>query len=163
MTTNRSFVAPAGSSAPILSAAEAEQLATRFLAVMEDLSDLIVRETELVRLGRLAQAGELAAEKGDLTRQYFADALQLQASNASLKRMMPDKLDALRQRHGAFRAQLQVNLTVLATAHAISEGIVRGVSDEMARKSAPQTYGASGRPYEPKRNASVSLTVSRVL
>ena len=58
---------------------------------------------------------------------------------------------------------LQLNLTVLATAQAVSEGIVRGVSGEMARKSAPQTYGASGRANVPGRNLAAPLAVSRVL
>ena len=38
-----------------------------------------------------------------------------------------------------------MNLTVLATAHAVSESIMRGVSAELARKATPQAYGASGR------------------
>ena len=41
-----------------------------------------------------------------------------------------------------FNALLQINLTVLATAHAVSEGLIRGAHAEVARKNAPQTYGA---------------------
>ena len=44
-------------------------------------------------------------------------------------------LATLQPRHDTFRALLQINLTVLATAHAVSEGIVRGVSGELARKA----------------------------
>jgi hypothetical protein len=81
-----------------------------------------------------------------------------------LSRILPAaKLEALRQRHDAFRALLQINLTVLATAHAVSEGIVRGVSEELARKSAPQTYGATGRTNVPQRKSATPLTVSRNL
>ena len=43
----------------------------------------------------------------------------------------------MRERHTAFQALLQTNMTVLATAHAVSEGIIRGVSGELARKRAP--------------------------
>ena len=57
----------------------------------------------------------------------------------------------LRQRHDLFRAVLQMNLTVLATAHAVSESIMRGVSAELARKATPQAYGASGRATAPRR------------
>ena len=56
-----------------------------------------------------------------------------------------------------FRALLQINLTVLATAHAVSEGIMRGVSDELARKAAPQTYGATGRANAPGPSAAQPL------
>jgi hypothetical protein len=156
------FNAALATPAPVLTAAEADELAGSFIAVMDELAAVVEQETELVRRGLLAKAADCASRKAELTRRYFADALRLQASNGNLKRIMPDRLTALRERHEAFRAQLQINLTVLATAHAISEGIVRGVSGEIARKAAPQTYGASGRPNEPGRNAA-PLAVSRVL
>lgn len=157
------FSAPIASPAPIATAAEAEKLIAHFVAVMDALVGVVQQETELVRGGRLAQAATLAQPKGDLTQQYIAAALRLRASQTHLSRIMPDRLAALRHRHDAFRALLQINLTVLATAHAVSEGIVRGVSGEMARKSAPQTYGASGRPDLPKRAAAAPLAVSRLL
>jgi hypothetical protein len=40
---------------------------------------------------------------------------------------------------------------------------MRGVSDELARKAAPSTYGASGRTNAPKPSAAQPLAVSRVL
>jgi hypothetical protein len=73
------------------------------------------------------------------------------------------KIAAARARHEVFRTLLQTNLTVLATAHAVSEGIVRGVSAELARKSAPQTYGASGACVAPSRSAGQPLALSRTL
>jgi hypothetical protein len=156
--------APASSSAPIASAAEAGELTAQFVEVMDALVAIVQRETELVRAGHLAKAAELEATKGDLARRYIADTLRLRASQAQLARIVPaDKLAALRQRHDTFRALLQINLTVLATAHAVSEGIVRGVSGEMARKSTPQTYGASGRANVPSRSAAAPIAISRVL
>jgi hypothetical protein len=74
-----------------------------------------------------------------------------------------EALADLNRKHEEFRALLQINLTVLATAHAVSEGIMRGVSDELARKAAPSTYGASGRTNVPGPSAAQPLTVSRVL
>jgi hypothetical protein len=56
-----------------------------------------------------------------------------------------------------------MNLTVLATAHAVSESIMRGVSGELARKATPAAYGASGRPAAPSAAARQPLTLSRVL
>ncbi len=94
---------------------------------------------------------------------YIADLLRLRASQAYLMQTLPQKLQNLRQRHDTFRALLQINLTVLATAHAVSEEIVRGVSSELARKAAPQTYGASGRPNTPRARAGQPLAVSRSL
>jgi hypothetical protein len=76
---------------------------------------------------------------------------------------LPAALDRLRNRHDAFQALLQTNLTVLATAHAVSEGIIRGVSGELARKLAPSTYGASGRANGPSAKTSQPLALSRRL
>jgi hypothetical protein len=132
--------------------------------VMEGLVAVVQEETDLIRQGRLAAAAKLQEAKGDLTRLYIADTIRLRASQSELPRFLPaDKLAALRQGHDTFRALLQINLTVLATAHAVSEGIVRGVSGEMARKAAPQTYGASGRSVAPPQSAAQPLALSRML
>ena len=75
----------------------------------------------------------------------------------------PEALDRLRRRHDTFQSLLRTNLTVLATAHAVSEGIIRGVSGELARKQAPSTYGASGRAQTPSSKTSPPLAISRTL
>jgi hypothetical protein len=151
-------------STPVASAAEAAELMAHFVKVMDALVAIVQQETELVRAGHVAKAAALEAAKADLARSYVADTLRLKASQPRLARLVAaEKLEALRKRHDAFRALLQLNLTVLATAHAVSEGIVRGVSGEMARKSAPQTYGASGRTNVPSRSAAAPLAVSRKL
>jgi hypothetical protein len=76
---------------------------------------------------------------------------------------LPSALTALKQRHQYFQALLQINLTVLATVHSVSEGIMRKLSEEVNRQIAPQVYGASGRATAPKRQFAQPLTVSRVL
>jgi hypothetical protein len=57
---------------------------------------------------------------------------------------------------------LRTNLTVLATAHAVSEGIIRGVSGELARKETPTTYGATGRANASKK-PSPPMAIKRTL
>jgi hypothetical protein len=54
-------------------------------------------------------------------------------------------------------------MIVLATGHAVSEGIVRRLSGDLARKAAPQVYGASGRTAAPNPKQGKPLAVSRVL
>ncbi len=151
------------SPAPVTTAAEAEALATHYVEVMENLIGVVQQETDLVREGRLAQATKLAEPKGELARLYIADTLRLRANQGRIAVLSSGTIEALKQRHDAFRSLLQINLTVLATAHAVSEGIVRGVSGEMARKSSPQTYGATGRANAPDPRAAQPLAVSRVL
>ena len=88
---------------------------------------------------------------------------RVMAARELIARLVPDAIETLRKRHTAFQALLQTNLTVLATAHAVSEGIIRGVSGELARKRTPSTYGASGRANAPSAKASQPLAVSRSL
>ena len=156
---SQTIVAPA----PVTSIAEAQELAAHYVEVMDTLIGVIQQETDLVRVGRLAQADKLAQPKGDLGRLYIAGTLRLRASQARIAEFAPDLLEALIRRHDSFRALLQINLTVLATAHAVSEGIVRGVSGEMTRKSSPQTYGATGRATPPSPRSAQPLAVSRLL
>ena len=58
---------------------------------------------------------------------------------------------------------LQINLTVLATAHAVSESIVRGVNSEVQRRNIPNTYTAAGRRATPGPRHITPIAVSRSL
>ena len=132
-------------------------------AIMDRLVETIEEETAHVRAGRLRDAAELGEAKAELGRRYAAESERVMAARELIARSLPEALDALRERHAAFQALLQTNLTVLATAHAVSEGIIRGVSGELARKRAPSTYGASGRANAPSAKASQPLAISRTL
>ena len=52
---------------------------------------------------------------------------------------------------------------MLATAHAVSEGIVRGVNAEMQRRNIPATYTASGQRAAPGPRNIAPLALSRTL
>jgi hypothetical protein len=147
----------------VTDAAEAELLMKHLMDVMDALLAVVEEETELVRAGKLSGLAELEASKTELSRLYAAAAARIKASRDFLKRTMPDVLAALRQRHDLFHALLQMNLTVLATAHAVSESIMRGVSDELARRATPHAYGASGQAAVPPPSSRQPLAISRVL
>ena len=149
--------------APVKTAAEADALIAQVMGVMAELADVVQQETALVRAGRVSAASRFAEPKGDLSRRYVAGTIQLKASKPQLARVARDRLATLQQRHESLRMLLQTNLTVLATAHAVSEGIVRGVSNEIGRRSTPQTYGATGRANAPTRGSAAPIAVSRTL
>src|SRR5262249_29310887 len=163
MTMSAPASQPTSTTGPVKSTAEAEALVAHFMGVMDRLVGVVERETELVRAGKLGAASQLAQEKTELSRFYMSDMLRLRASKPILASIGPETLANLRASHDTFRALLQINLTVLATAHAVSEGIVRGVSGELSRRSMPQTYGASGRANLPDKHAVAPLAVSRNL
>lgn len=149
--------------APIADAAEAERAIANLNAIMDQLVSTVEEETARLRVGQLREAVKLDAAKGDLARAYAAETERVKAAKDIVAQNLPGALDKLRQRHESFRTLLQANLTVLATAHAVSEGIVRGVSGELARKQAPSTYGATGRANMPDARASQPLALSRTL
>ena len=148
---------------PITSTAEAENLVRHLLAAMDALVATVEQETGLVRAGNVREAAGLEATKAELARAYVADTAQVKANLPALRKHVPDLLARLQKQHDSFRALLQINLTVLATSHAVSESLIRGAHAEVARKSGPQTYGSSGRTNAPARGTAVPVSVSRTL
>jgi hypothetical protein len=156
----QSAKAPAPSaSTPI----EARKLAEGLMQIMSTLLGIVERETELVRAGNVRAAMMLEAEKSETSRQYVDAISNLTRSRDYLKQSTPELLTALHRHHDTFRAMLQVNLTVLATAHAVSEGIVRGVNGEIQRKNLPNGYTAAGQRAMPSPRQVTPLSVSRSL
>lgn len=154
----------APSSLPVAATpAEARKLADHVMAVMSDLLGVVERETELVRAGKLREAMASESNKRELSSRYVGAIAQLKASQKYLTETAPELLAALYRQHDVLRARLQVNLTVLATAHAVSEGLVRGVNTQMQARNIPDTYTAAGRRATPGPRHMTPLAVSRSL
>ncbi|WP_038967160.1 hypothetical protein [Bradyrhizobium diazoefficiens] len=143
--------------------AQARKLAEDLMDAMSALLGLIERETELVRAGNVREAMMLESRKQELSRNYVGAVSQLKANQAQLAKSAPELLSTLHRHHDAFRAMLQVNLTVLATAHAVSDSVVRGVNAEIQKRNVPNTYTAAGRRATPGPRHITPLTVSRSL
>jgi hypothetical protein len=160
---NQKSAAPPAAPRPISTPAEARQVIGHLSDVMDALLATVEKETALVRAGHLREAGTLEPTKSDLARRYLVHTARIKANMPYLRQALPRVLTALRERHHTFQTLLQINLTVLATAQAVSEGIMKGLSQEVARKEAPQTYAASGQRAVPNRIYGQGLAVSRVL
>ena len=155
---------PAPAPIPVASTpAEARKLAEGLMDAMNALLGVIERETELVRAGKVREAMMLETQKSDLSRHYVGAVTHLKASQKYLMQTAPELLTTLHRHHDTFRAMLQVNLTVLATAHAVSEGIVRGVNTEIQRRNIPNTYTSAGQRVAPGPRNITPLTISRSL
>ncbi|OKO85784.1 hypothetical protein [Bradyrhizobium sp. AS23.2] len=153
--------APRPNNAP--ESAAARKIAEQLMDAMSSLLGLIERETELVRAGNVREAMTLESKKQELSRNYVGAVSQLKANQADLAKSAPELLSTLHRHHDAFRAMLQVNLTVLATAHAVSESVVRGVNAEIQKRNVPNTYTAAGRRAAPGPRHITPLAVSRSL
>jgi hypothetical protein len=144
-------------------AAEAEAAIAQVADLIDKLSSVIERETVLVHAGKVRDATALAPQKSELTSKLYVVGERLKANAGFLRQLAPAQVAALHRLQDAFTSVLQRNMIVLATAHAVSEGIVRKLSGDLARKAAPQVYGASGRAVTPRPKDGKPLAVSRVL
>jgi hypothetical protein len=149
--------------APIANAGEAERAIASLNKIMDRLVETVQEETARVRAGKLHYAIELEAAKLELSKLYAAETQRVKAAKAIIAQTKPQALEQLRKRHDKFQSLLQTNLTVLATAHAVAEGIVRGVQTELTRKAVPSTYGANGRATPPSNKAGQPISVYRSL
>lgn len=147
----------------ITSASAAEKVIANLESILDRLEQTIAEETAHVQAGKLRDAGTLSEAKIEFARLYAIETERVKSAKEAIIRWSPGAFDRLRKRHNNFQDLLRTNLTVLATAHAVSEGIIRGVSGELARKQAPSTYGANGRALPPGAKASQPLALSRSL
>jgi hypothetical protein len=149
--------------AAITTSTEAEQMIDNLAALIERLHGMVEQETALVHAGKMRSAAEIEPAKRALAGQLFTCGERLKANAKFVLQVAPARCAALHRRQDAFRVVLQRNMIVLATAHAVSEGIMRRLSGDLARKAAPQVYGASGRTMAPNPKHGQPLAVSRVL
>jgi hypothetical protein len=148
---------------PMRTIAEAEKAIDDLAALIEKLSGILQQETAWVHAGQMRKAAAIEPAKKELAGQLFAFGEQLRANAKFILQSVPARCAALHRLQDAFRAVLQKNMIVLATAHAVSEGIMRRLSGELARKTSPQVYGASGRTTAPNPKHGRPLAISRTL
>lgn len=159
MWANREPAAPAPR---VATREDAERLVGGVLEGLAQLEKVLEVETANLRAGRIRQALEGQERKAELTGHYLRGLEAVKANAVALARFSPAAVERLKAAHGAFSHVVEVNQVVLATARAVSESLVKGIADEMARSSAPQGYGpASG--YGAARSATAPLVVSKQL
>lgn len=148
---------------PIASKAEAERAVDELSELFAGLSALLQRETALVRAGKVRSAAEIEPAKKALAGRLYAASERIRTHAKFIMQAVPNRCTTLKSAQEDLRTALQRNMTVLATAHAVSEGIVRRLSGQLAKKSSPQLYGASGRAVAPNPKHGRPLAVSRTL
>jgi hypothetical protein len=147
----------------ITTSAEAEAAMSQLADLIDRLRRVIEEETTLVHAGKIRKAVALGPAKSELSGQLLGRVERIKANAKFVLRVAPAAAAALNRLQETFRAVLQRNMIVLATSHAVSEGIVRRLSGDLARKAAPQVYGATGRTTAPHPKHGKPLAISKVL
>jgi hypothetical protein len=145
---------------PITTRDEAEALLMRISDGMVALVKIFNEETQLMKAGRLREAGALVDEKSALASEYLREIEIMKANAPFIGGALPELVDELRRAHAAFRDILSLNLRVVATAQSVAESVIRGAAEQAMRRDAPGGYGASGRMSTAPLNRPVSLSRS---
>ena len=125
---------------------EAERFLAAFADTMEALEAVLDEETAEMAAGRIQSALAQEARKSELAAGYLRGLEHARANAVALARFAPEAASRLKAAHVGFRAAVERNQAVIATARAVSEGLVKGVADEMARQKRPAAYGHAPAP-----------------
>ncbi len=128
----------------ILGREDGERLVASVLATMGDLERVLAEETAHVRVGRIRDGLAEETRKSELATAYMRGLESVKANAIALARFAPEALARLKAAHAGFGRAVETNQTVLATARAVSESLIKGVAEEMNRLSRPQGYAPAG-------------------
>ncbi|MEA2934271.1 MAG: hypothetical protein QOD74_917 [Variibacter sp.] len=146
-----------------LDAVGARAFALNLTQLVQELSTVLREETAVVHAGDLRAAAAFEGRKADLAGRYLASAVHLKTYARDFKRLAPEAMQMLETVIAAFEPAVRLNLAVLATAHAVAEGLVRGAAEEVAKQGAPTTYGRYGRPALPTTRKADPVALLRTL
>ena len=137
---------------------ETERFVGAFLGTVAELERLLEEQTRHLSAGRMRDGLAREAEKTELAGGYLKGLEYARANAVAIARFVPDRVGELRLRNEAFRSTVERNQAVIATARAVSEGLVRSVAEEVASRSRPQGYGAPMRA-QPARALAYSASL----
>ena len=124
----------------------ARQFCTDLSQTVDTLIDVLSEETRLIKAAKLTAAAAMASQKSVVSERYMKAHGVLRLAGPDLSRFAPDEVGHLRERHQALESAISLNLAVLATARTVSETLIKGVSETVARhRGRTDTYGADAR------------------
>ncbi|MBN8920014.1 MAG: hypothetical protein J0H62_04825 [Rhizobiales bacterium] len=147
--------------APALSPAEATVLVDEIIGLIDALEPVLAQETALTRTGHVADAAALQDEKAGLAARYMMATQRLKSATARSPATLAGIARRAFERHEKLRAALQLNMTVIATVHAVAEDLIRGAVAEVSKRNAPTVYGAGGRTVAPPAGKAGPIAVNR--
>jgi hypothetical protein len=109
------------------------------------LSALVEREIALIQAHEPQRLSEHEDERSRLSLLYAREMQSLRADPEAARRAEHDRLQRLKDETKAFNETLDRHQRLIKRMRHVTEGIVKAVSDEAAKQSAPRTtYGMSG-------------------
>ncbi len=142
---------------------DATMLCQTTKSALQDLANIMNKETTLLRSGHYQEASELSAHKAHIAQEYVGLARVVQHQSERLHTQAPTELSALQAEHEKLATQMADNLRVLATAKTVSQNILNDVAKSVAQSERPNTYGASGQMSGSNVPQANGLSINRSL
>jgi hypothetical protein len=145
---------------PVATREDAEILLAALTAALAELEGVLERETALIAAGRIREGLAEEARKSELSSAYMLQLQRAKANVVVLARLAPEPLRSFRERQAAFERVMNRNQIVIATARAVSEGLIRGLAEAMQRETRPNVYALPNRPVPAAPHAAAPLVFS---
>jgi hypothetical protein len=148
----------------VQTAEDARALARELAEAVTGLSAVLSEETDLLKRSEIKAATLLAERKSEAGRRYVAALESVKVNAVALARWAPAEVTALKQSQAGLNEAIDLNMTVLATAKAVSENIVRSLAREIAAPKRLDTYAMAGTMASPAHDPRTGpLVLSRRL
>ncbi len=145
-----------------MSPAEAEQFCFAVCDTMKELLSVIEEETDLVRAGRLMEAGHLQPQKARLVHEYTQGVNYAKQYAVALGNLAPAAVHQMRHQHREFQPVLRINLAVLSTAREVTNNILSTVAQSVGAAQRTTTYGPKGTQGQ-KTHSAEGIALNRSL
>lgn len=144
----------------IETAEAADALCVRLSETMAELIEVLIRETDLVKRGKLEEITALQVRKTALSTMLTHDMRQLAQDKDFVKAAAPNRIAEIQAQQGDLQQSLVANQDALHATKAISERILHTIAAKAgAQKAGPEVYGntAGMAPSAPARPAAISV------
>lgn len=126
---------------------------------LNNLKIILQEETDLIKHAKLYDAANLESAKTRAAAAYVESLESIKRLGPVVKQHASQSLEKLTRLNDELQQVIQHNLTVLATAKAVSEGLIMEVAEEVTRKnSSPQGYGAYGQEARTRNTAPIAIS-----
>ncbi|MEN0088561.1 MAG: flagellar protein FlgN [Pseudomonadota bacterium] len=143
------------------SISDVEEFSRSLTGAMDDLTEVIEAETDLVRAGKLVAATSLQPKKSQHAEAYITLVNRAKAHAPAIRQLSPSMAESLASAQSVFKSTLQINMAALATAREVSENLIKGVAKNMSRQEKPKTYTSAAAPSAAYQTPATGVAVNR--
>lgn len=145
-------------------AAEARNPVVTLTLLTRRLTEVINQENALIRNRRPSEAKSLIEEKARLAAAYAKEMDMVRRNGGVRAFATAEQLQELRAETAQFQKILDDHRRTLERARAITEGMLKAVGDEVARRQQPtQGYGKNAALRASRQNMPASIALNEII